>query len=101
MILERMVELRHKFDMTQEQLADYLGVSRTAYAMYEQGHRQMEYKTIVKLADRYKVSLDYLFGRSDNPLHPDVFSADEIEFLVKSLDLYLTLKGKIIKEHTQ
>jgi transcriptional regulator with XRE-family HTH domain len=95
--LQRLVELRNKFDLTQEDVANIIGVARTTYAMYEQGHREADYSSLVKLADRYKVSLDYLFGRSNNPIHPESYTDDEIEYVVKSLEIYIAMKRKLMR----
>jgi transcriptional regulator with XRE-family HTH domain len=90
----RLSELRNKHDLNQEEIAEILGVARTTYAMYEQGKREMDYATLVRIADYYKVSLDYIFGRSAIPIHPENYSDDEIEFMIKSLSLYKELKEK-------
>lgn len=92
---KKLSELRLNNNLTQGYIADYLGVARTTYAMYEQGNREMDYSMLVKLADFYKVSLDYLFGRSDIPIHPESYTHDEIEFMVRSLGLYKEMKTKI------
>lgn len=92
MFLPRLIKLRNDFSLTQDDVANILGVARTTYAMYEQGHREMDYASIIKLADRYRVSLDYLFGRTDNPIQSDSMPTDEIEYLIKSLELYRSMK---------
>nr|WP_235598335.1 helix-turn-helix transcriptional regulator [Heyndrickxia sporothermodurans] len=86
--------MRKQHDLTQEAVAEIIGVARNTYSMYEQGNRQMDYESLIKLADYYKVSLDYLFGRTDNPLHLESYSIDEIEFAVRSLNLYKDIKNK-------
>jgi transcriptional regulator with XRE-family HTH domain len=93
-LLLRLSELRKKNHLSQENIADILGVARTTYAMYEQGHREMDYSTLLKIADYYKVSLDYIFDRSAIPIHPENYSDDEIEFMIKSLSLYQEIKDK-------
>jgi transcriptional regulator with XRE-family HTH domain len=93
-IIKRLSELRNKKNLTQEDVADMLGVARTTYAMYEQGKREMDYEALLKLANYYKVSLDYLFDRSDIPIHPESYSSDEIEFVTRSLILYKELKER-------
>lgn len=93
-MLVRLSELRKKNHLSQENIADMLGVARTTYAMYEQGNREMDYASLIKIADYYKVSLDYIFERSAIPIHPENYSDDEIEFMIKSLNLYKELKEK-------
>lgn len=94
LVYTRLVELRKKKNLTQEQVSNAIGVARTTYAMYEQGRREMDYELLIKLADFYNVSLDYLFGRTDNPIHNESYTEDEIEFMIKSLNIYKEVKDK-------
>ena len=48
---------------TQKEIAEYLGISRSAYTLYESGKRQPSIATLTKLADLYQISLDALTGR--------------------------------------
>lgn len=59
--------LREKRGITQEQLANMVGISRAALSHYEKGRREPDYDTLSKIADFFKVSIDYLVGRTDNP----------------------------------
>jgi len=45
-----------------------LGISRAALSHYEKGRREPDYDTLITIADFFKVSLDYLMGRTDDPL---------------------------------
>jgi len=56
-------QLRKNNSKTQEELANFLHVSRPTYNGYELGTIQLTTETLVKLADYYNVSLDYLCGR--------------------------------------
>jgi transcriptional regulator with XRE-family HTH domain len=60
-----MRELRAKRGLRQEEVSNYLHITRTSYSMYETGKRQMNYETLCMLADFYDVSTDYLLGRQD------------------------------------
>ena len=51
--------------MTQQQVADALGLNSVTYLRYEKGQRQMPLELLPMLADLFDVSLDYLFGRTD------------------------------------
>lgn len=95
LIIERLIELRTRNNLTQEDVANLLKVSRTAYSNYEKGIREMSYESLVKLADFYKVSLDYLFSRTDIPIHLESYSDDEIEFMIRTLTLYKEMKSKL------
>lgn len=90
----KLSELRYKHNLRQEDVAEIIGVSRSAYAMYELGNREMDYILLIKLADYYKVSLDYIVGRSDIPIHPESYSDDEIEFMTRTLGIYIEMKQK-------
>lgn len=96
MRLDRLVELRNKLGLTQEEFAEKLGFSRSSYGMQERGERQMSYEALVKTADFHGVSLDYLFGRTDNPLHLESLSPDELDYVVRSLELYKSVKKKFM-----
>ena len=63
---ERIKDLRLSRNLTQEQLAQELHISRSAYALYETGKRQLGYDILCTIADFYQVNIDYLFGRTDN-----------------------------------
>ena len=65
MIFRRIRELREDRDLTQTALADYLGVRQTTYSKYELGRIEVPVEVLIKLADYYQVSLDYLAGRTD------------------------------------
>ena len=56
--------LREDSDKTQQEIADYLGTSQTMYARYERGANEMPLRHLMKLAQYYNVSLDYLCGLS-------------------------------------
>lgn len=56
-------DLRKKLGLTQQNVADSLGISRVNYTRYETDVSCPDFDTLVALADFYDVSLDYLFGR--------------------------------------
>ncbi len=53
--------------MTQEALGNIIGVTRFSVYTYEKGLNYPEVRCLITLADYFKVSLDYLVGRTDNP----------------------------------
>lgn len=63
----RLGELRRQAGVTQTELARLLGVSREAYSMYEAGKRQPGLTVLDTLAAYYRVTVDYLMGRTDSP----------------------------------
>ena len=62
---EKLKRIRLKMNLTQKDVAEILGITRTAYANYEQGLREPDLLTLWKIADFFDVSVDYLLGRKD------------------------------------
>ncbi len=56
-------KLRKQCGKTQKEIADLLGITTVGYNGYETQKREPNIKTLIKLADYYNVSLDYLVGR--------------------------------------
>lgn len=61
----RLKELRQEHDKTQKEVADYLNVKQNTYSQYENEKRQVPVDILMRLADYYDVSVDYLLGRAD------------------------------------
>ena len=61
----RIRNLREDADLTQENIATLLNCSRSTYSRYEEGNRMIDIYNLIKLAEYYDVSLDYLVGRVD------------------------------------
>jgi transcriptional regulator with XRE-family HTH domain len=61
---ERLKALRLEKNITQRVVATYLNITDTAYGFYEQGKNYPNMDVLIKLADYFEVSLDYLVGRS-------------------------------------
>ena len=61
----RIRDLREDHDLTQKQVAQLLGMSQTGYSKYETGENDIPTTVLIKLADFYKTSTDYLLGRTD------------------------------------
>lgn len=62
---KKMKELRKSNNLTQEELAKILGVSRVNYTRYETDKVRPDYETIIKFADYFDISLDELFDRKN------------------------------------
>lgn len=84
MLSVRLASLRKAKKITQQDVADYLGLTRPAYTAYERGNRQPDYSILQKLADYYDVSTDYLLGHSD---HPRMTADEEFEAFTKDPEL--------------
>ena len=64
MIFPNIRNLREDNDKKQQDLADYLNIKQTTYSKYELGKINIPIEVFMKLADYYKVSIDYIVGRS-------------------------------------
>lgn len=60
-----MVKLRIEAGLKQTQIAEEMEISAARYSQYESGKRTPDYDLIIRIADFYNVSLDYIFGRSE------------------------------------
>ena len=63
----RLKYLREKKGISQLKLAMDLNMNQNSISRYETGNREAEYATLIKLADYFDVSIDYLLERTDNP----------------------------------
>lgn len=64
-LFDRLKATRIEKGLTQQQVADALGLNSVTYLRYEKGQRQMPLELLPMIADLFDVSLDYLFGRTD------------------------------------
>ena len=64
-MFQRSRDLREDRDLTQKQVAQMLGMSQTGYSKYETGENDIPTAVLMKLADFYQTTTDYLLGRTD------------------------------------
>lgn len=64
---QKIRDLREDRDLKQRELAAYLNCSQRAYSNYELGQRDIPTDVLIRLADFYNVSIDYLLGQTKNP----------------------------------
>ena len=64
-MFERIRNMREDKDMTQAQIAEYLNIHQTTYSDYEIGKLNIPAQVLIKLADLYETSIDYLVGRTN------------------------------------
>ncbi|MBR3405148.1 MAG: helix-turn-helix transcriptional regulator [Firmicutes bacterium] len=63
----RLKQLRLERGITQLKMAMDLSLNQNSLSRYETGARQADYETLIKFADYFNVSIDYLLERTDNP----------------------------------
>ena len=59
--------IREDRDIKQKDIAKYLNVSQNTYSQYETGTISLTAEILIKLADYYNVSIDFLLDRTNNP----------------------------------
>lgn len=70
--MEQLKILRKQKGLYQKDVANFLGVDRTTYVKYENGVNEPDYNTLVKLAEFFNVSVDYLLGRETNDIYASI-----------------------------
>lgn len=76
--------LRLSNNLTQDELAQDLEISRSAVSMYERGEREPDFETLEKIADFFNVDMNYLIGWSDDPTNyddPDLIAAIPLSYM--------------------
>ena len=67
MVFKNLKSIREDNDIKQKDIAKVLNVSQNTYSQYETGVIALTAEILIKLADFYKVSVDYLIDRTNNP----------------------------------
>ena len=65
MKFQRIQDLRTDADLSQKQLSEILHISQRSYSHYETGSRNIHVEMLIRLANYYDISVDYLVGRTD------------------------------------
>lgn len=71
MYFRRIYELRADHDLTQKAVAAMLDMNLQVYRRYEKGDRDIPLWALIRLADYYGTSTDYLLGRTNDPSKPN------------------------------
>ena len=65
MYFQRLKDLREDKDLLQKDVAEFLGIKQTVYSRYERGFQTIPVIHLLKLADFYQTSTDYILGRTN------------------------------------
>ena len=68
--MNRLRDMREDNSLTQTQVANLLHIKQTTYSGYEIGAHNIPVDALIKLADYFNTSIDYLVGRTNNPAPP-------------------------------
>lgn len=66
MKFQRIQNLRIDSDLSQKKIGEILHISQRSYSHYETGSRNIPIEMLIRLADYYDTTIDYLVGRTDN-----------------------------------
>lgn len=87
MLAERLRNRRKEMRLSQEQLADKIGITRQGYGHYETGRNEPDFETLIKISEILQCSLDYLLGKTyitdENEISKDLEEIVEISQVVK------------------
>lgn len=99
MLPQRLKSLRKNKGLTQQDIADFLGITRQGYAKYENGQSEPDHKTLGELVDYFDTNTDYLLGRTDkiesywNSKLPELTDKDEKDIAKKLQNMIDELEG--------
>lgn len=86
-LAQRLKQLRLEKDLRQDQLAKLVHVEKSSISMYENDVRQPSYEVLLRYADIFGVSVDYLLGRTtDRSLDLSGLTAADIALITKLVD---------------
>lgn len=98
---EKLRNLRIEKHLLQDQVARLVSVEKSSISMYETGMRQPSYITLVRLADVFNVTTDYLLGRTNSsPVDLSGLTAAEA-VMISQLVASMTAKNRKLEEFEQ
>lgn len=80
-MLENLKALRERAKITQKQLADAIGVSQQSINKYENHNIEPDIQTLIKIAEYFNTSVDYLIGHTDHPADNRSLTTEEASLL--------------------
>ena len=83
--MNNMKKIRESLQLTHVKVANDLKLSRQVYNFYENGKRNPDMQTLIKIADYYGVSIDYLLGRT-NVIKPENIDEDDLLSKINTAD---------------
>lgn len=92
---QRLRDLREDMDLEQKDISKLLGISTNQYGRYERGENDIRFEYIIRLAQYYNVSIDYIAGFTNYKNGKDSLSKDETKVLNIYHDLSDVEKGEL------
>lgn len=84
--MKRLKELRKERGVTQEDLAKFLNVKRNAISRYETDDREPDHDVLIKIAQFFNVSIDYLLGNSETNITSKALPDPDHKAILSSYD---------------
>lgn len=75
---KRLFDLREYKDLSQIKLADYLGITRQTYSLWEKGTKIIPLKHLNNLSNFYEISMDYIVGLTDEKNNSGIIKLTEL-----------------------
>ncbi|CAI8808550.1 MULTISPECIES: helix-turn-helix domain-containing protein [Bacillus] len=96
---DRLRELRKmRPNLSQKKLGEHLGLAESTISMYEQNRREPEYEILIKIADYFDVSIDYLLRGVDPKVQDKIFE-DEAKRILNDPKTFLAARnGEVTQE---
>lgn len=98
MRIDRLKDLRTSKKLTQAEMADKLKIARTTYAAYEQGKREPDDDTKLKIANYFDVTVDYLLGKNQTPKWANEKDANDLAQFLQANEGSMTYQGENLTE---
>lgn len=84
--MKRLKELREEKGLAQKEVADFLNIHVNSYGRYEQGTREADYNTLIKLSKYFNVSIDYLLGNEIESKRLTINIANELNEIMNIVE---------------
>ena len=95
-MLTRLKELREKAGISQKKLAESIGVSQQSINKYENHNIEPDIETLIRIADYFSTSIDYLVGHGERDAGSQIISDSEFELLFNYRNLTQKQKNSIL-----
>lgn len=105
MFSNRLKMLRTKKGLSQQNMADFLGITRQGYGKYEDGKSEPDHQSLVKLANYFDVTTDYLLGHDVNKDEVNYYmnkiatEYPDIDLMFKDMQSFTTKDMKEVYEY--
>ena len=81
-IVRKLINIRKKNKKTQQEVADFLGITKQSYYKYEKKINKISLESIMKLSDYYKISSDYFLKNNIEVVDKELIFQEDYEFMM-------------------